>query len=318
MTPLLRHAPWLAVLPPLLGWLGLGGPDITASQALMRSFQGYRSTPLQMIQQRQPQFEEAPMVLKVVIDNRRRIRMDVVRPLIKEGVVAVDDGKEMRTYHPDLQVLQVSESPLISTPTPIQRARLLEANYTLDLENGPRVAGRSTFQLHLRPRHERLEEQVLFLDREKFTTLRVEARDGGEIRVLTDTLHIEYSSNSASFNPPSGTTVVKEPRPVPLERFREGPAKLGFKPLLPRRLPFGFQTQSSFVIGAADRPYLRVRVSDGLLTGSVYQWSSRIQGGRHPAGLNPMYSRGGVNFAVYGELPPDVARTVLSTFVLEK
>jgi outer membrane lipoprotein-sorting protein len=271
-----------------------------------------------MIQQRHPQFEEAPMVIKVVIDNRGRIRMDVVRPLIKEGVVAVDDGKEIRTYHPDLHVLQVAESPLVSAPSPIQRARLLEANYTLDLENGPRVAGRSTLQLHLRPRHERLEEQVLFLDREKFTTLRVEARDGEDTRVLADTLHIEYSNHSASFSPPAGTSIVREPRPVPLERSGDGKAKLGFKPSLPRRLPFGFQTQSSWVIGAKDRPYLRTRVSDGLLAGSVYQWSSRVQGGRHPVGLNPMYSRGGVNFAVYGELPPDVARTVLSTFVLKK
>ncbi len=313
----------LGLLPAAIFPLWLWGPTANPLDLLSRTFQNHRRTSLEMVQVKRPFFEQEEVTLRVAIDPARRMRVDVLRPLVHEGVVSVDDGKTLKTYYPDLNRTVSQVSPVLRKPDNAGRLKLIETNYTLSADAGPRVAGRPTFQILLKPKNRSLPGQAIFVDEEKFLPLRILADIEEDQRVtILDTVFVRYGrpSRSIRFSVPEGKGIQTQKAwgPVYIKDPSDEADSLGFSPQIPKRLPFGFTVQSMALQGSPTKPVLAITLSDGLLSTNIFLWSKAVHGRVNPISRDPLFERDGVFFAVYGDSPPQLARTLLSVFVIEK
>ncbi len=303
--------------------LWLWGSSANPLDLLSRTFQNHRKSSLEMVQVKRPFFEQEEVTLRVAIDPARKMRVDVLRPLVHEGVISVDDGRTLKTYYPDQNRTVSQSSPLLRKPDNAGRLKLIESNYTLTADPGPRVAGRPTFQILLRPKNQSLPGQAIFVDEEKFLPLRIQADTARQERVtILDTVFVRYGrpARSIRFSVPEGKDVdlVKAWGPVYVNDLNKEASGLGFIPQIPKRLPYGFTVQSMALQGSKAKPVLAVTLTDGLLSTNIFLWSKVVHGRTNPISRDPLFERDGVFFAVYGDSPPQLARTLLSVFVIEK
>lgn len=320
---LARASKNLGFIPAAIFPIWLWGPSANPLDLLSRTFQNHRRSSLEMVQVKRPFFEQEEVTLRVAIDPARKMRVDVLRPLVHEGVVSVDDGKTLKTYYPDQNRTVAQGSPLLRKPDNAGRLKLIESNYTLSADAGPRVAGRPTFQILLRPKNQSLPGQAIFVDEEKFLPLRIQADIERQQRVtILDTIFVRYGrpGRNIKFSVPEGKGVetVKAWGPIYIDDPKKEASRLGFSPQIPSRLPFGFTVQSMALQGSQSKPVLAVTLTDGLLSTNIFLWSKALHGRTNPISRDPLFERDGVFFAVYGDSPPQLARTLLSVFVIEK
>lgn len=305
---------------PLLLW----GPNANPLDLLAKTFENHRKTPVEMIQVKRPFFESEEVTLRVAVDGGRRMRIDVLRPLLHQGVASVDDGKTLKTFYPDKARTVVQVSPMKRRMDSDARLKLIKSNYLLEADPGPRVAGRSTFQISLTPKNREVPGQAILVDEEKMLPLRILADDeeGVQKRALLDTVFVRFGrpKSSIKFSVPEGKgiDVVKAWGPIFIEDARQEAKDLGFVPHIPKKLPFGFSVLSMALQGNPSKPLLTVTVTDGILSANLFMWSRAVHGKENPISRDPLLERDGVFFAVYGDAPPHLARTLLSYFLIEK
>lgn len=304
--------------------LMLLGPTLNPLEILAKTFDQHRRNPLEMVQVKRPFFESDEVSLRVAVDSERRMRVDVLRPLIHQGVVSVDDGKELRTLYPDSRRIVIQQSPLTRKVDNEGRLKLVRTNYLLEADPGPRVAGRSTYQISLTPKNKGVPYQAILVDQDKMTPLRIIAEDDarGEQRVLLDTVFVKFGAPKESIKfaiePDKESVVQRAWGPVYISDLAPEAERLGFRPHIPKKLPYGFIVNSLALQGSKERPFLTVNVSDGILSSNLFLWSRLTHGKANPISRDPLFERDGVFFAVYGDAPPHLARTLLSSFVIEK
>jgi len=304
--------------------LMLLNPTLNPLELLGKTFDQHRRTPVEMIQVKRPFFESEEVSLRVAVDSNRRMRVDVLRPLIYQGVVSVDDGKELKTLYPDGGKIVVQQSPLKRKTDTAQRLKLVKSNYLLEADPGPRVAGRTTVQISLTPKNQGVPSQAILVDEEKLLPLRILVDDDEkeERKTLLDTVYARFGKpkSSIKFSIEAGRENVVERAwgPVFINDVAPEAQRLGFKPHIPTKLPYGFVVNSLALQGTAQKPFLAVNVSDGILSSNLFLWSRLVHGKANPISRNPLFERDGVFFAVYGDAPPRLARTMLSSFVIEK
>jgi outer membrane lipoprotein-sorting protein len=305
---------------PLLLW----GPNANPLDLLAKTFENHRKTPVEMFQIKRPFFESEEITLRVAVDSGRRMRIDVLRPLMHQGVVSLDDGKTLKTFYPDKARTVVQVSPLKRRMDSDARLKLIKSNYLLEADPGPRVAGRTTFQITLTPKNREVPGQAILVDEEKMLPLRILADDeeGVQKRALLDTFFVRFGrpKSSIKFSVPEGKgiDVVKSWGPVFIEDAKQEAKSLGFIPHIPKKLPFGFSVLAQALQGNPSKPLLTVTVSDGILSANLFMWSRAVHGKGNPISRDPLLERDGVFFAVYGDAPPHLARTLLSYFLIEK
>lgn len=313
----------LGLLPAAVLPLWLWGPTANPLDLLSRTFQNHRKTPLEMVQVKRPLFEQEEVTLRVAIDSGRKMRVDVLRPLVHEGVVSVDDGKTLKTYYPDQNRTISQASPMIRQQNNANRLKLIESNYSLSADAGPRIAGRPTFQILLRPKNGKLPGQAIFVDEEKFLPLRILADfENRQRATILDTVFVKYGrpARSIRFSVPEGKGVQSQKAwgPVYITDPKASASSLKFTPHIPKKLPYGFTVQSMALQGSPSKPVLAVTLTDGLLSTNIFLWSKALHAGVNPISRDPLFERDGVFLAVYGDSPPALANTLLSSFVFEK
>lgn len=309
-----------AGLLPFLLW----GPNANPLDLLAKTFENHRKTPVEMFQVKRPFFESEEITLRVAVDSGRRMRIDVLRPMMHQGVVSVDDGRTLKTYYPDKARTVIQVSPLKRRMDSDARLRLIKSNYLLEADPGPRVAGRTTFQISLTPKNKEVPGQEILVDEEKMVPLKILADDeeNTQKRVLLDTYFVKFGrpKSSIKFSVPEGKgiDVVKSWGPIFIDDAKEESRSLGFTPHIPKKLPFGFSVLSQALQGNPSKPLLTVTVTDGILSANLFMWSRAVHGKDNPISRDPLMERDGVFFAVYGDAPPHLARTLLSYFLIDK
>lgn len=267
-------------------------------------------------------------MVRIVNEAKGPMRVDLLGPMLYAGIVTVDDGRTMKTFRPDDQLISVQASPQRFQPKPAERAKLIASNYQLVMDAGPEVAGRETYRIRLTPRAAaprggpRLATRTMLFDKETFLNLRAESREPSQqTRVLTDTLDLRVglSRPRPSFSLPSGVRTETVWGPVDLAARGAPVAALGFEPRIPKALPYGFQIESKHLLGSPTRPFLGVRITDGLYGATVYQWSPTVHPDRNPTRINAILKDAeNVQFTIAGETPDSLARTLLAFFVLRR
>lgn len=255
------------------------------------------------------------------IDQARdgRVRITMLQPLPMQGVTSVDDGRTWRTYFPDDRRLLIQESPRAAQLDPKDRMQLAARNYNFRLEDGDVVAGRSTISVVATPVSSELPVRRYTLDREHTFMLRLETLDGSRATTLMDTKSINFPSNVSSSNfeirPIGEYRTIRLDPPEPIRSSRAVRDQLGFRPVFPEELPFGFVISDRRLVTSEDKaPVVALRVTDGLIMATVYQWNARLEDQPWPKGKKDR-EVDGIRFRMVGDLPDGVMSKVLEAFL---
>lgn len=268
------------------------------------------------------QQNSGPMSSQIKLEQQRSgyTRVTVLQPLSRQGVSSIDDGKRWVTLVPDERRLIVQDSPRREIANPKERIALAAKNYVFKFDRPARVAGQDALVVLALPRASEMPTRRYFIDKERSFLLRLELIENGKSTVVHDTKSVTYESGVDE--KPFALNIASPVRQIHVKGPEEMPGTeaarriLGFTPVIPKKLPFGFVTQQQHIAGEDDKRFVAVRISDGLVHGTVYQWG--VVGAAEPWPFDPKRGDvefGGVRFKLACELAKPIAFKVLEGFV---
>lgn len=200
----------------------------------------------------------------------------VIEPLSRSGWESLDDGRRLQIYYPDERQLLDLDSPSLDTRDIEKRIEWAKANYQLETEPHSDIAGRPVVGVVATPRAAGLDIRRYYFDNETGYPLRLETvSPSRKVTVVNDTKDIHYPKSLPAsvfeLHPLPGVTRVTYRRPRALSS-KQAKKVVGFVPLVPRKLPFGFKVQElQYSDDSAWKPVF-VRLTDGLVRANLYQW----------------------------------------------
>ncbi len=306
--------------------LGLGAPAVLAQKVDAEDLV-YESLDAQLknyglyVQQRMTSY--GMMHLVFTNDPKRGVFVNVVYPTIPAGITSYDSKTTLKTYYPRDNVVKIQTSPTKFRPNSRDRIRLIMRNYTPRvISEKEKIADRPVYTLILTPKYEQVGSRYLYLDQEKGVPLKhVLITPDGEQRVLVNTLKVDYEPGSRprSFDigAPEDARVENVWGPERFTSAKSAARQVGFEPSLPSRLPFGFVIEDKQIVGQEEKPFVGIRISDGMWSMTVYQWSNKLFGGKAPANLVAQeFDPVGVSYALESEAPTSLGRDILKFFRL--
>lgn len=264
------------------------------------------------------------MQFKVEQTANGQKKITILQPLSNQGRVSLDDGKFWQNYSPDENRIMVAPSPQLSREDPKERIELANQNYRFMLEKNGIIAGRETIVVTATPRYPELPVRRYSIDTDKDVLLRMETIDtSGKKNLHFDTQAIWYpqgreAPTSFSLKPVGNPRKISVPGPQKIESPSWARARTGFAPIVPRDLPFGFIVREPQLTGEDEERFVAIRITDGLLMATVYQWDPRRV--RDPLGKDmAVLTRfvNGIRIGLVGELPDTVHGRLLDLFVKE-
>lgn len=260
------------------------------------------------------------MQFKVEQDSKGRIKYTLLQPISMQGMVSVDDGKTWTNYHPDENRLMVQMSPRVKQQDPQERIKLATRNYSFELVRDVEVAGRKVLVVVAKPKSTDMPIREYSIDPFRNTLLKLEIKPPNDDEVvLMDTKSISYprSIPSETFEITAAGNVRKITLddPKPLESVRNPESLLGFRPVIPKALPDGFELLFSEIAGPEERQFLAVRITDGLVFSTVMQSKMRTEVRESRGGRDHQMTASGVAISVSGDIPEAVRKRILEAFV---
>ncbi|MCW5941869.1 MAG: hypothetical protein KIS66_06540 [Fimbriimonadaceae bacterium] len=254
--------------------------DDTSVRLLREALESaYRINARKIVVFNSDRYEFGSMSVSVLQSRGGEVLTTVVQPLSMQGFKTVDDGKTLKSYCPDQKKVWLQESPRVHQPTAEYRLAIAERNYRISHRDvDERVSGRSVTLVTADPRAPEMPTRRYYLDRDSRTLLRLETVDDkGRATNLMDTRAIEFLTTvqRSQFNA-LPTNIKPEPMETPL-RTTSGKAGLevNFRPILPARLPLGFEIEGVDVLREKGANLVALRITDGLATATVYLWDPR-------------------------------------------
>lgn len=224
--------------------------------------------------------QQSPMdnqVLKIKLQRSKdgRVRESVLEPLHKIGEF-VDDGKTMATYAPADKVLITQ--PSVQTQVDVDfRVPLIKKNYTLTSGAGKKIAGRKTIMVVATPKFKDINTVRYYFDTASGFPLSKESVDSNgaitlDYEVLEAKFPDEIDSSIFKIEPVAGYDIVRFGEPNDLKTPDEVRRRLGFTPVFPTFLPYGFKVQRMYATNNSHWKALAIKLTDGIQKVTVFQW----------------------------------------------
>ncbi len=292
--------------------------DERAKQLLLKSLQHAYDVNVQAIVVQYCPDTESYQQLKLEQTRTGRSRYTILTPLRDQGVESVDDGTRAVTYLPDNKLVLVQASTRNQGEDCKERIARAEKNYRLSWEESPDIAGRPVVCITATPKAGPLEERRFYIDTETAYLLRCETvTKGGTPQVKYDTKCVVYPEEMAEPKvaiSAFGAKTVKYESQVKLSKAISN-SQLGFDPIIPTQLPYGFAVMTSQVTSSKSWKAAVVRITDGLVMGAVYQWKPEPES-REPA-LTPDRSSirsHGLSLLMVADIPRNARERILQSF----
>jgi len=293
----------------------------TPADVLLRSMQRQTSVNvLGIITQRDGAGTGITQTIRVERDRNGRSHFLVLAPLRHQGTESVDNGARSLVYWPDKNVIIDQDSPS-KTPCDAQwRMALTQKNYRLKFGTPIKIAGRATRCIEATPIDSRMETRRFYVDAVTSYPLRLELLGANRAVVtLQDTKEISYPADVAADR--FVLKPVGAPRTMKFERPKNTNATqvervLGFAPVIPKVMPMGFAMQEMQVTQSDRWRSVAIRVTDGLVRGTVYQWRSKGED-REVDGMdeNSVMKVGDVRMMIVSDLDAPRRQAMLEAFV---
>lgn len=302
--------------------LALAGGQDRGSELLRKSMgRKFQVNIVAVIMQRDPGGDGTYQRVKVSRAKDGKVRHTILQPLRMAGIESVDDGEQMRVYLPDKRSMIVQDSPMLLETDLEERLDLAKQNYDLSVVAGKQIAGRSTVCVVANPKATGLGTRRYSLDEKTGYPLRLQVDMGkGETRTIFDTVAIDFptrlSSEVFEVNPLPGTDTIRYTRPQTLTSRAHAERAVGFRPVLPTRFPMGFRMQEMQVNQGGEWKSVVVRLTDGLVRATVYQW--KPDGGEvESVEESSCLDVNGIRLLLVSDLPAEVRVRLLNAFVAQ-
>jgi len=299
---------------------GQGGNNDSARDLLSRYLERGNKVPLRSIVEHGFGMRtNRTMQLKIEQDGVGRFKATVLQPLSDQGKIIFDDGRKFMNYHPDENRLTIQDSPSLRAEDPRARMKLAALNYFFKIEKGPEIAGRRSVVVVASPRAGEMPVRRYSLESIKSVLLRLEIElSSGERYQLLDTKAITFlpsiPTSTFTFKPLSDVRIIELPSPTRIDSPEQAKEALGFEPILPQALPYGFVARVTELTGKNDCPMLAVRITDGLAYATVYQWKRDTAAESERRWRQDGVRVGDINLRIAGDLPDTVRQRILETF----
>ena len=271
-----------------------------------------------VIIQRDPSDDDQHQTVRVERSKDGKVHHVVLQPLRRQGTESVDDGRRLRVYLPDQNVMIDQASPHLQEDDAGTRWKLAKKNYDLKFGEAVKIAGRETRCIVAVPHDSRMETRRYYVDRKTGYPLRMETiSDDSPRRIIYDTREIQFPAEidreRFEMNPVGGARVLSYDPPQSLKPA-DAKRKLGFSPILPSNLPMGFKVQDMQLTTSDRWRALAVRVTDGLVKATVYQWLSSDQVKIRSMEMGTSGTVGDVRLLVVSEMSTEIRRDLLRAF----
>jgi outer membrane lipoprotein-sorting protein len=260
---------------------------------------------------------------QVSISKSGKMWQRIIFPGSMEGITAVDDLVRMSTLFPNQQRVVIQSSPRSMECDAEFRLGLAERNYRLRME--PRtamVAGQRAAVVVAIPENAELETRRFYIDDRTGYLLKLETTIGNETTLRLETKQISYPASIPDskfvLDVPPGTSksVYGPPEQI------DGPinaSKVGFMPVLAKKganLPLGFCVQDVQVSQNQKYKSVAVRITDGLVRGTVYQMPAKGKIGdlKNMSGI-AVRDAGAIRIIVAADVPAKVRESILREFL---
>jgi len=216
------------------------------------------------------------MEVRVSFEAGGATRTDYISPPAMRERVVIDDGEDLYSYDPRLEVTVHSDSPQMMDDrlSDTERRDLIAGNYILELETNHEVAGRDAFQIEITSRHNATPHRILWIDSKNYLVLqtREECNDSAANTGFSwIEFNVEFSPDFFSEGQFTGT-LVEEAASVSKSARNELPEELGFVPVVPDKLPGGFILVETRLGYRANGQYAaHLSYTDGLEGLSVFE-----------------------------------------------
>jgi len=298
-------------------------PDDNKARLLLQKTleRTYPQNVVALILQRSPDNASVMQRIQVQISRDGKIRQTVIYPLSMEGVETIDDGNKTSTYLPDRNLLLVQDSPHQLPNDAKSRMQLTIHNYELKLGGTSSVAGRTASIVIAIPKAHEMDTRRYYIDDQTGFLLQLETVDqSGQTRFGFRAQAVNYPASISPTvfqisNAPKNCEVVPFKRPKSIMNAQKQGIDVGFEPIQPTNLPFGFTIQDIQVNGSKQWRSVAVRITDGLVKGTVYQWLEAGAGVDAAAmpGTNADVCEG-IRIVVAADVSASVRKRILQVF----
>jgi len=301
---------------------GLGQDAERARQLLLKTLErNFSQNVVALISQRGPGDGDAFQRIQVQISRDGKVRQTVIYPLSMQGVETIDNGQQSATYLPDEGLILVQESSRLLPNDTATRISLTVKNYSLSVSGTSKVAGQSAAIVTATPRSRGLEKRRYYIDQNTGFLLQLETIDGsGNAKVAFRTQQVSYPPkiNAEAFKVDlesrDGQKIVYRRRTGLFDGSKGSPS-VGFKPILPSELPFGFAMQDAQINDSGNYRSVAVRITDGLVKGTVYQYSTTTAKNLKAMPGTTIGDAAGVRFFIAADIPESARERILEAFV---
>ncbi|HLO97949.1 MAG TPA: hypothetical protein VK171_05080 [Fimbriimonas sp.] len=291
--------------------------DKRAFDLLLQSMQGkYKENIVALMRQQSPMDNQ---VLKIKLQRSKdgKVRESILEPLhmISEFV---DDGKTLSTYAPSDKVLITQNSLSIQADVDF-RVPLIRKNYVLTSESGKKIAGCRTTLVTATPKYKDVSTIRYYFDVKSGFPLAKESVDPSgsvtqEYEVLEAKFPSEIENSIFKIEPVAGYDHVRFNEPTDLKSQADAKRRLGFEPVFPSQLPYGFKTQRMTITSNSRWKALAFKLTDGIQKVTVFQWKP-TPGEQIKTGEDyTVQLRNGLKVMIVADIRPSLRASLIRAF----
>lgn len=298
-----------------------GGQSQNARDVLLACMQnGNKVNVSAVILQRDPGVDGGFQRVQMQRSRDGKSKHTILQPLRLQGTQSVDDGATMMVYLPNDRVVMKRESSGNTNSDIVQRMDLAAKNYTFRFETKTRVADRVALCVVATPVNKGLDVRRFYIDEEELFPLKLETQQKGVTRTLYETKYIEYPKSVPDsvfrVNVTKDAREYRYARPQNCRNKDEAASLVGFLPLVPRLLPFGFQMQDVQVESSSSTKKVMLQLTDGLARATIFQWKN--DGNERKMKTTEDFSvgeRNGIRVMVVSDLEEEIRLKLLNAFI---
>lgn len=274
-----------------------------------------------VIIQRASHFNGVEVEMKMEQDMFGRTRFTIWQPSQMRGLISYDDGVNWYTYMPNHKWIIQQESPRVAQDNPALQIFQADQNYVWKLERGPDIASCPTLVVSAVPKAKGMVTRRYYLDSRTSLMLQLETiSPDGTKTVQLETRSIAYLKGAPKLPVPGedDPSIKKRVMPPP-ERFTIPSSvkdQVGFTPIIADNLPYGFIVKTKEIVGPPHDRKAAIRLSDGLVNETIYQWIDKPSKRRGPFdSKKDTILVNGIRMRALGEVPSALAKKLLQAFV---
>jgi len=263
--------------------------------------------------------------VQVQIAQDGRQRVEVVEPLQRSGMIILELGELREIYNPDKHTLSIGRSTAADLFKPDERLRLVRRNYSVRLTHDVEIASRKVVRIDAMSHYPDVGGASIYIDPVSYFVMRVD----GVTASGTHTRHFDTTTVSYPPTLPVDTfvlkvvtaTTIRESDPIPATNIAEAARKVGFSPLKPSSLPFGFVIRQTYV-RLEPAKTIGFNLSDGLAAATLFEFdlkhapASVRDGIRDDRRKRPddYFTSGDIIVGIVSNLAPKARKKLLDAF----